>query len=84
MVLMHTRDGEPYHCTEPLSSLVKKLKDKGFVLTSRSYLVNLEHIRKVERDKVCLSDSQTLLLNRGKYAGIWKQHFVWKMRRTNG
>lgn len=84
VVLMHTRDGETYHCTEPLKSLVKKLKDKGFVLTSRSYLVNLEHIRKVEQDKVCLSGSQTLLLSRGKYASIRKQHFEWKMRRANG
>ena len=32
----------------PLKSLARKLKDKGFVLTNRFCLVNLEHIRKVE------------------------------------
>lgn len=84
VVLMHTREGETYHCTEPLKSLARKLKDKGFVLTNRSYLVNLEHIRKVEQDKVCLSGNQTLLLSRGKCASIRKQHFEWKMRRANG
>lgn len=72
MVLMHARDGETYHCVEPQKSHAKKLKDKGFVHTNKYYLVNLEHIRRVEQDKVCLSGNQILIFSRGKCASTRK------------
>lgn len=84
VVLMHTRDGATYRCTETLKVLTKRLKNKGFVLTNRSYLVNLEHIRKVEQDRVCIVGNKSLSLSRGKCADIRKLHFEWKMRRANG
>ena len=84
VVLMHTRSGETYHCAESLTVLADKLKKNGFVLTSRSYLVNLEHIRRVEQNQVSLIGDISLPLSRGKSTGIRKLHFEWKMRRANG
>ncbi len=84
VVLMHTKENETYQCVEPLKDLAKRLQDKGFVFTSRSYLVNLEHIRKVEQNMVRIAGNRELSLSRSKSTEIRKQHFEWKMRRANG
>lgn len=83
-VLMHTVKGEIFRCRETLKELTERLEDKGFVLTNRSYLVNLEHIRKVEQDRVDIVGNAALPLSRRKYADIRKRHFEWKIQRANG
>ena len=83
-VLMHLRNEETYRCSETLLELSKRMTDKGFILTNRSYLVNLEHIRKVEKDKVYILGNQSLPLSRRKFSDVRKIHFEWKMRRANG
>lgn len=84
VVLMHTKENETYQCVEPLKDLAKRLQDKGFVFSSRSYLVNLEHIRKVEKNMICITDDHRISLSRNKCTEIRKQHFEWKMHRANG
>ena len=83
-ILMHTRNQEICRCSETLKELTERLADKGFVLTNRSYLVNLEHIRKVEQGYVEIVGNRSLPLSRRRYTDIRKRHFEWKMRRTNG
>lgn len=84
VVLMHTKENETYQCVESLKDLAKRLQDKGFVFTSRSYLVNIEHIRKVEKNMVRIAENHELSLSRSKCTEIRKLHFEWKMCRTNG
>ena len=84
VILMHTRKDETYQCVESLKDLAKRLQDKGFVLTSRSYLVNLEHIQKVEQKAIRIAGNRSILLSRNKCTEIRRQHFEWKLRRTNG
>lgn len=83
-VIMYTQTGENVRCTETLAELAERLGDKGFVLTNRSYLVNLEHIRKVEPNHVELAGKLSLPLSRRKYTDIRRMHFEWKMKRGNG
>lgn len=83
-VLMHTTKGEIFRCRENLKELTDRLEDKGFVLTNRSYLVNLEHIRKVEQDQVQIVGNAVLPLSRRKYTDIRKRYFEWKIQRANG
>lgn len=83
-VLMHTIDGEIVRCRETLKELTNRLEDKGFVLTNRSYLVNMEHIRKVGQNQVYILGDRVLPLSRRKYTDIHKRHFEWKIQRANG
>lgn len=82
-IVLHTLDGETNKCSETLSVLAERLNEKGFVLTDRSHLVNLEHIKTVEPDKVHLSTGVSLPLSRRRYSAIRKLHFNWKMQRAN-
>lgn len=82
-VLLYTLDGENNKCSETLSVLAERLKEKGFVLTDRSHLVNLEHIKRVESDKVHLTTRISLPLSRRRYSAIRKLYFNWKMQRAN-
>lgn len=82
--ILYTKENETYQCVEPLKDLAKRLQDKGFVFSSRSYLVNLEHIRKVEKNMICITDDHRISLSRNKCTEIRKQHFEWKMHRANG
>lgn len=83
-ILMHTQNGETFRCKETLKELTDRLTDKGFVLTNRSYLVNLEHIKKVEPNQVYITGNKVLPLSRRKYSDIRKKHFEWKVQRANG
>lgn len=83
-VLMHTKRDEIFRCRETLKELTERLEDKGFILTNRSYLVNLEHIKKVEPNQVYIVGNAVLPLSRRKYMDIRKKHFEWKVQRANG
>lgn len=69
-VYMHLRQGSRFKCKESLSELACHLRKLGFVATSRSYLVNAEHIKTVELDKVILSNDSCIPLSRRKYPEI--------------
>lgn len=83
-VLLHDRNGEIHHCTETLKELSERMADKGFIFTNRSYLVNMEHIRKVENDCIYTTGNERLPLSRRKASDIRKKHFEWKLKRGNG
>lgn len=69
-VYMHLRQGSRFKCGESLSKLAVRLGEAGFVSTNRSYLVNTQHIKAVELDKVILINENQVPLSRRKYAEI--------------
>ncbi len=79
-IVMHTLDDERNRCGKTLSELAKCLQQKNFVLTDRSHLVNLEHIKTVEPNHVVLSTGILLPLSRRRYSLIKKSYFKWKMQ----
>lgn len=83
-VLMHTKWGKTFPCVLSLHELFEQLEDRGFIFVTRSYLVNMEHIRRVAPDGVYLEDGTVLPLSRRRYAEVQKSHFEWKMKRANG
>ena len=83
-VIMHLSNGMECKCTESLSELSKRLEEKGFLLTNRSYLVNMEHIKKVETNQIKLAGNVMIPLSRRKYPDVRKRFFDWKVRRANG
>lgn len=82
-IMIYTLDGERNKCSETLSGLAKRLEQRGFVLTNRSYLVNLEHIKTVEPNNVYLKTGTVLPLSRRRYSLIKELHFKWKIQHTN-
>lgn len=83
-VLMHTAEGECFRCKETLGQLAARLEEKGFLLAGRSYLVNIDHIRKVESTQIVLDTKMTIPLSRRKYSQVQKIFFNWKVSRANG
>ena len=52
---------------ETLSQCEDRLKGKGFVRTYTSFLVNMYHIRRLEKEKVLLDNGEQLYVSRRKY-----------------
>lgn len=55
---------------ENLSQCEERLKGKGFVRTYTSFLVNMYHIRCLEKEKVLLDNGEQLYVSRRKYPEV--------------
>lgn len=55
---------------ENLSQCEERLKGKGFVRTYTSFLVNMYHIRCLEKEKVLLDNGEQLYISRRKYPEV--------------
>lgn len=55
---------------ESLSQCEERLKGKGFVRTYRSFLVNMYHIRCLEKDAVALDNGERLFVSRRRYPEV--------------
>lgn len=63
-----TGDGN-YTVRDKISDLVQRLSD-GFYRAHRSYLVSLEHIKRIARNEILMENGATVPLARGKYDDI--------------
>lgn len=61
---------ENFLIKENLSQCEERLKGKGFVRTYTSYLVNMYHIRCLEKEKVLLDNGEQLYVSRRKYPEV--------------
>lgn len=63
--VIHTRTGvfEPY---ASVRDLIKRLDDSRFMLCHRSYLINLDHVLAVQRDKVAVRGDVLIPTRRGE------------------
>lgn len=83
-IMMHTINGAVFKCSESLTQVMERLEKKGFIMTGRSYLVNIDHIRKVEVKQIVLDTGMLIPLSRRKYPEVQKIYFDWKISRANG
>lgn len=67
-----TQDAD-YSVREKISELEKRLSE-GFYRAHRSFLVSLEHIRRIARDGILMENGATVPLARGKYDDINREY----------
>lgn len=65
--IYHTETGN-YSVRQALSTALSELNDFGFYQVYRSYVVNLNKIKEIQRDRVVLFDETKLQISRGTYS----------------
>ena len=66
------------HFYGKMEDLAKELEPEGFLRIQKSYLVNMAHIRKLNYDRVIMSDGKELSVSRKGYSQIKIQYLEWK------
>lgn len=80
-IQVHSKDGI-FRISETLTECEKKLKKQGFVRIDRSFLVNMYHIRTLDREKAVLSNGEYLYVSRRRYPEV-KMRFEHYIRRLD-
>jgi len=70
---IYTIDGI-HLCYERLEELKKRLPD-NFVYSHKSYLINMDHIKRIEGNKLILLNETAVPVSKSKYAQIKKLYF---------
>lgn len=83
-IMMHMSNDECMKCSGSLKEISEYLNERGFLLTDRSYLVNLDHVKKVEKSQVIMRNGDIVPMSRRKYDDVRKKYFDWKMQCANG
>lgn len=68
-IRLHTL-GEVLPVTESLSQCEQKLRNQGFVRIHRSFLVNMYHVRCLEKGNVLLDNGERLYVSRQRYPEV--------------
>ncbi len=68
-ILVHTKK-EVFRISETLSVCEEKLKQSGFIRIHKSFLVNMYHIYRLERESVLLSNEERLYISRYRYPEV--------------
>lgn len=71
---------EEDHFYGKLEDLTRELEVEGFLRVQKSYLVNMAHIRKLNYDRVVLSNGKELTVSQKRYAQIKIRYLGWKNR----
>ena len=66
---IHTVIGE-YHIYESMNSLQSKLCDRGFLRVHRGYIVNKDHVLKINNYIITLTDGIEIPVPKTKYKAI--------------
>ena len=61
-----------------MEDLARELEPNGFLRIQKSYLVNLAHVKKLNYDRVILSNGTELPVSRKSYTQIKIQYLAWK------
>lgn len=67
---IHTED-KTYRVREGIGEWEKRLDGANFILSHRSYLVNLLYIKQIGRTELCLDTGETLPLSRRKQKSVY-------------
>lgn len=59
-----------FQVKETLAQCEERLRGRGFVRTDRSYLVNMYHMRSLEREHVLLDNGERLYVSRRRYPEV--------------
>lgn len=68
------------HFYGKMEDLARELEPEGFLRIQKSYLVNMAHIRKLNYDRVILSNGKELSVSRKGYSQIKIQYLAWKSK----
>ena len=73
-ILLHmqneSKQKEILSITETMTQLEKRFKNRGFVRIHKSILVNLDHILRMEREKILLDNQEQLYISRHRYTDV--------------
>lgn len=71
-------------CKEKIAAMEERLKNYGFYLIHRSYLVNLEWIKAHDIKHIFLKNDEVIYVSRRRYPEFRQVFFHWKIERGNG
>lgn len=61
-----------------LEKLTEELEPDGFLRIQKSYLVNMAHIKKLNFDRVLMSNGKVLPVSQKRYSELKKRYLSWK------
>ena len=67
-----------YSCYAAISDLERQLEPQGFLRIHKSYLVNMQHLKKYQCHEAILSDGTNLRVSTRNYAEQKKKYLFWK------
>lgn len=67
-----------YKCHTSLSCLEKQLASQGFLRIQKSYLVNMNHLKKFQCNQAVLDDGKLLPVSEKNYAARKQEYLKWK------
>lgn len=82
-IILSTRKGD-YVCHEKISDMEEKLKENGFYLIHRAYLVNLSHVVAIHGNEVQTVTGKRLPISRRKITEFRNIFINWKFEQANG
>lgn len=74
LVLVHTSEKKIHEFYYKLSDLALELKDKDFIITHRSFLVNLQYIQRITPDSIYLKNQVMIPLSRNLQQTVKKTY----------
>lgn len=75
---------EKLPCLQKIRNLNEELKNKGFFMVHRAYIVNLEWIQKFSSESIFMKNGEVIPISRRRYKEFKIIYFQWKMERANG
>lgn len=67
--VIHTRS-QQYHIYESIDSLEMRLKENGLIRVHRSYIVNIDHVQKINNYVLTLDCNTEIPVSKAKYKHI--------------
>lgn len=62
--IIHTLDGRNYRISKALKEIEHEIKDGRFVRCHKSYIVNVQYIRVIEKNQIIMKHNETVMLGR--------------------
>ena len=78
-VIIHTKK-EEYKQYGKISDFETLLEEKGFLRIYKSFLINMNHVEKIENKKAYLNGGITLTCSKERYSEIQHKYLLWKGR----
>ncbi|MDF2698902.1 MAG: two component transcriptional regulator, LytTR family [Haloplasmataceae bacterium] len=80
-VLVHTKD-QNFEIKKSLNELMKELNSDMFISVHRSFLVNIKHVEKINKDTCLLSNNEEISVSRSNYQKL-NERFMMYIRGIN-
>ncbi|MBR1848779.1 MAG: response regulator transcription factor [Lachnospiraceae bacterium] len=74
----HLDCGECVVGTGTVGKTVERIEQHGFYMIHRSFIINLQHVRKADSRKITLSDGTIIPVSRERYQGFKESFFYWR------